>query len=270
MDSSPSSFEFGDNWYCVSSATTPILTSSRRGKRPRITRFRSSVPGPDPEASAEGAGGHRWLRSPRSAALFLRDISLCALGQALRCFRGVHDANRVDLPRPRRWWMAAKPSDGSSTSASRSQRCCRRSAASRRSWRGPPQVPLHRDLEGHVENHRHRRSAMPPSDLEQLAPRPALDVRGVDHGSASAAEPHGEQLVQQVERVVGGGLGVRVIGDHRPHGVRGEDLRRGEVSGRRTWSCRWPPRRSAGRGHRSGVGGRQTGRRGHRRPAKMP
>ena len=36
--------------------------------------------------------------------------------------------------------------------------------------------------------------------------------------------------VQQVEGVVGGALGAGIVGDHRAHGVRGEDLGRGEVA----------------------------------------
>lgn len=67
---------FGDNWDCVSFDRAAILGSSRRGKRDRIRRVRSTVPGPK-----------RWLRPPGRAAsvasaagtvrLFLRDVFVC-------------------------------------------------------------------------------------------------------------------------------------------------------------------------------------------------
>ena len=104
---------------------------------------------------------------------------------------------------------------------------------------------------------------MPLRDLDQLGPRPVLDVRGVDDGQAAATKAHLEQPMQEVERVIGRALGRGIVRDQGPECVGREDLGRREVPARQTSSSRWRRCRSAGRAHR--PGGRSPEKRTDRR-----
>ena len=70
---------------------------------------------------------------------------------------------------------------------------------------------------------------MAPRRGEQLGACPFLDVRGVHDRQPPAPQPHGEDAVEEVERVIGRALRGRVVGDDRSQRVRREDLGRREV-----------------------------------------
>jgi hypothetical protein len=92
------------------------------------------------------------------------------------------------------------------------------------------EVPSQHLGEWQIQDDRHGRPTVASGDGDQLAARQGLDVRGVDHRQAPAAEPHDQDPVQQVEGVVGGRLGSRVIGDQGAQLIRREDLGRAEVA----------------------------------------
>ena len=80
-----------------------------------------------------------------------------------------------------------------------------------------------------VEDDRHRQHVVRAGELDQRLARLGLHVRGVDHRELHRRQALGSDEVQQLERVLRGGLVVRVIGHGRTTPVRGEDLRRLEV-----------------------------------------
>ena len=95
---------------------------------------------------------------------------------------------------------------------------------------GPSQVSPEGDLERQVEDDGDRRTTVSSRHAEQLGTRPRLDVGRVDHGEAATSQAHGEDAMEQVERVVGGGLRVRIVGDHGAQRIGREDLGGGEVA----------------------------------------
>ena len=142
----------------------------------------------------------------------------------------------------------------------------------RRARRGARGVPLERDLEWHVEHDRDGRTPMASRHGEQLGACPVLDVRGVDDGEPPAAQPHGEDPMEQVEGVVGGALGRRVVGDQRAQrrrtrgpGSGGSDAGEGRLAAAPRSRPGRPARRRGSEARR-----KRTDRRGRRRSVMRP
>jgi len=113
--------KFGDKWDCVSVAAAGILRLSRRGKRTRITWFRSGDPGPGSMASVIGHGRQRWLRPPRLNGL---------VPSGHFCVLGFHSPSRGG---------STDEAGAENVRARDARGCCHRWAAGRRLNRGPAQ-----------------------------------------------------------------------------------------------------------------------------------
>lgn len=98
-----------------------------------------------------------------------------------------------------------------------------------RTGRRPRGITLEGDGQRQIQDDRHGRPEMLSRDGHQLGSAPVLDVGGIDHRQAAAAQSHGENAMKQIKGVVGGRLGRRVIGDQGSELIRREDLSRGEV-----------------------------------------
>jgi hypothetical protein len=97
---------------------------------------------------------------------------------------------------------------------------------------GPRPVPLQAELLGQGEHDRHGQHVVAARDLDQR-----LAVLGPDVGRVDDGEPPGPQAplgdeVQDVERILGRGLVVRIVRHEAAEIVRREHLRRQEVPGR--------------------------------------
>ena len=67
---------------------------------------------------------------------------------------------------------------------------------------------------------------------EQPGTSPILDVGRIHDGEPATPQPHGQDAMEQVEGILGRGLGVRVVGDDGAQRVRGEHL-----GGKKVSSC---------------------------------
>jgi hypothetical protein len=85
---------------------------------------------------------------------------------------------------------------------------------------------------GHVQHDRDRQHVVVLGDPQQRLARLGLHVGRVDDGQQPAPQPLADDVVQQVERVAGGGLVVLVVGHHRPAAVGRHHLGRREVPAR--------------------------------------
>jgi hypothetical protein len=80
-----------------------------------------------------------------------------------------------------------------------------------------------------VEHDRDGQHVVRAGQLDQLAAVVRLHVRGVDDGQPAGGQPLAHDVVQQLERLRGGGLVVLVVGDHPAAGVAGDHLGGPEV-----------------------------------------
>ena len=89
---------------------------------------------------------------------------------------------------------------------------------------GPQPVPFLADSLGKVEHDGHRQAVVLPGQLDQRLAGLGLDVGGVDDRQPAQGQPLAGDEVEHLEGVVGDGLVVLVVADHRPAGVGREDL----------------------------------------------
>ena len=74
-------------------------------------------------------------------------------------------------------------------------------------------VAFQGDIEREVQDDRHRWTPMPARHGEQPCSGPILDVGRIHDGEPATPQPHGQDAMEQVEGILGRGLGVRVVGD---------------------------------------------------------
>ena len=108
-----------------------------------------------------------------------------------------------------------------------------------RSGRGP--VPLVADPLGQVEHDGHRQAVILPGQLDQRLAGLGLDVGGVDDRQPPQGQPLAGDEPEHLEGVLGDGLVVLVVADHRPGRRRTRGSRSAGNACGRTCSCpsRW-------------------------------
>jgi hypothetical protein len=90
-------------------------------------------------------------------------------------------------------------------------------------------VPLHADPLSQAEHDRHGEDVVPACELDQRPPSLGLHVRGVDDREPAAGQPLPDDVVEELERIVGGVLRVLVVGDEAAAEVGRDHLGREEV-----------------------------------------